>query len=249
MHFFQTPWALCARRSGLIFVLSLALPHIAAAQATSTTKLTGDVGFVSTSGNTDVTTLTINEKLGFAKLGWGLEQSFGVVYGTDSGTVNTSLWRAGLRGERNLVSRLFAVAGVAWDKNRFAGIQSRFEEFLGLRYRAIVAPRDSMDLQLAGSLTQQENIDDTSDSFPAARLGLNYKHLFSSKAYLTETVEYIPNLDETDDYRLNNELALVAPVSEKIGVKLAYVVRFDNVPAATFKKTDTFFTAGIQLTF
>jgi putative salt-induced outer membrane protein len=219
------------------------------AAAASTTKLTADLGFVTTSGNTNITTLTANQKLGFARLGWGLEQSFGVIYGTSDDTVNTSTWRAALRGERLLRGRLNAVLGAGWDRNRFSGIQRRFEEYIGLRVNPIQRPADTLNVQIAASLTQQQNTDGTSDTFPAARLSMAYRHAFTGKAYGLESVEVIPTLESGNHYRINNEASLVAPLSSNIAIKLSYVVRFDNQPPATFQKTDTFLTTGIQVTF
>jgi putative salt-induced outer membrane protein len=210
---------------------------------------TGDLGFVKTSGNTDLTTLNINEKIAFERMGWGFEQLFGSIYGKDGDDVTTSLWRAGLKGERFITPKLSAVLGVAWDKNRFAGIDSRFDEFLGLKYRWVTTETNTFYTELAASLVQQDNTDGTRDNFPAARLGAGYRHNFSSKAYFQDGFEYIPNLDETTDYRINNEAALVAPLSTFVALKFSYIVRFDNLPPAAFKKTDTFFTSGLQVSF
>ncbi|MND03960.1 hypothetical protein D3C83_240200 [compost metagenome] len=52
-----------------------------------------------------------------------------------------------------------------------------------------------------------------------------------------------------DDYRLNSESSLVAPISARIGLKLSQVARFDNRPEPGFKNTDLLFTTGIQITF
>ena len=59
-------------------------------------------------------------------------------------------------------------------------------------------------------------------------------------------------------FRLNTESALVAPISARIGLKLGYVIRYDNLPGLRpdpnpngerFKKTDRFLTAGITLSY
>ena len=237
-----------------------AAPTLAEAQSAPTVQqaeqqkekpklFTGDLGYVKTSGNTDLSTLNINEKIALEKGGWGFEQSFGTVYGTDEGDVTTSLWRAGVKGERFLNAKLSAVLGVAWDKNRFAGIDGRFEEFLGLKYRWVESDRNRFYTELAASLVQQDNVDGTSDDFPAGRVGVGYRRTFSEKAYFEDVFDWIPNLEEGDDYRINNEAALVAPLTQFVALKFSYIVRFDNLPALGFEKTDTFFTSGIQVSF
>ena len=42
---------------------------------------------------------------------------------------------------------------------------------------------------------------------------------------------------------------MVAPLSRHLGLKIGYVVRFDNLPEPDVKKTDRFFTSGLQVTF
>lgn len=210
---------------------------------------TADLGFVKTGGNTDLTTLNASEKIAFERMGWGFEQYFGAIYGKDSSEVTTSLWRSGLKGERFLTSELSAVLGVAWDRNRFAGIDGRFEEFIGLKYRWHTTRTNTFFTELAASMVQQDNTDSTTDNFPAARLGAGYRHNFSSRAYFQDAFEYIPNLEETTDYRINNEAAFVAPLSTFVAIKLSYIIRFDNLPPTDFKKSDTFFTSGLQIAF
>ena len=62
-------------------------------------------------------------------------------------------------------------------------------------------------------------------------------------------MEFLPNLQESRDVRLNTETSLVAPLSGKVAIKLAYAIRFDNLPEPGFKKTDRVFTSGVQIVF
>jgi putative salt-induced outer membrane protein YdiY len=48
---------------------------------------------------------------------------------------------------------------------------------------------------------------------------------------------------------VNTETGLVAPISSHIGLKLSYVIRFDNQPEPGFKKTDRLLTSGVQVTY
>ena len=65
---------------------------------------------------------------------------------------------------------------------------------------------------------------------PAARVGADYKHLFSEIAYFQQTVEYLPNLSDTEVYFVNTESSLVAPLTTSLGIKVGYVVRFNSAP-------------------
>ncbi len=72
---------------------------------------------------------------------------------------------------------------------------------------------------------------------------------FGGAAFFLQTLEAVPNLEVTEDFRLNSESALVAPLSQRIALKLGYLVRFDNLPEPGFLSTDRVFTSGLQVTF
>ena len=64
----------------------------------------------------------------------------------------------------------------------------------------------------------------------AARAAGSYKHLFNETAYFLQLAEFLPNLDDGDDLRINTESSLVAPLSNVIALKLSYAIKFDNLP-------------------
>lgn len=68
-------------------------------------------------------------------------------------------------------------------------------------------------------------------------------------SYLQLTSEVLPNLEESEDLRVNSGAELVAPISAQIAMKLAYALRYDNLPEPGFEKTDRLFTAGLQISF
>jgi len=231
-------------------IAAAAAPLAAQDPPTIVTKFTSDFGYVSTSGNTEVTTLSVGEKLTQARGRLALEQNFSLVYGEQTGTVITSNLRTGLRADYKIDALFALFGGVAYDRNAFAGIRRRFEEQIGLQFRAIAAPRDTVNFEGGGSVTQQTSTDGTeSINFPSARMAIAWRHLFSAASYFQQNVEVLPNLKDTEDWRLNTESSLIAPISARIGVKVSYVIRYDNLPEAGFTTTDRLFTTGVQLTF
>ena len=73
--------------------------------------------------------------------------------------------------------------------------------------------------------------------------------ILEDRAFHAERLEYLANLNTTEDYRINFEGNLVAPISKHIGLKVGYVVKFDNLPEPGVKSTDRFATAGLQVTY
>jgi putative salt-induced outer membrane protein len=233
-----------------LVALALAAPALAAQDpAPVVTKITADFGYVQAAGNSQVTTTSVGQKLTQTRGRLGVEQTFNFVYGEQEGVVNTNFLRVGLRGDYKLGGHFAAFASVAFDRNSFAGIERRFEENLGISWRAIGAPRDTLSVEVGASVTQQRSTAGVVQDFPAGRAAFAYRHLFSPTSYLLQTVEAIPNFKDTEDFRVNTETAVVAPISARIGLKLAYVVRFDHLPEPGFQKTDRIFVTGVQITF
>ncbi len=210
-------------------------------------QLTGDIGYVNTAGNTNISTLNIGEKLGYNLSRVTLTHFFSLIYGETDGQTTTSLWRTGVRGEYALSSRTAVFTSAGFDKNRFAGIQRRFEEGAGLGFKAITTEHDKLEFEAGLSLTQQRSTVGVDDDFTSARAAGTFQHNFTPTAFFQQLVEVLPNLEVSEDLRLNSETSLVAPLSKRFAVKLAYVIRYDKLPEPTFKKTDRLFTTGLQI--
>lgn len=210
---------------------------------------TVDLGFVNTAGNTEVTTLNGGEKIAYTMARWGVTQSFSVVYGQTSGVTTASQWKAGLRGDRTLAGSTSVYVLGHFERNTFAGVKWYFQESAGLGFTVVEDSTNVLKAQLGASYIQQRSVADSTASFIAARAAADYRYNITSSAYAQQAVELLPNLQDRNDLRVNSETALVAPISQHIALKLAYVVRFDNQPEPGYKKTDRTFTSGLQIAF
>lgn len=239
------------RVAALALALVATAPALLAqdAPAPVVTKITADLGYVAVSGNTQLTTLSIGEKLTQSRGRLSLEQGIGFVYSQQADSVTTNFLRLYGRGDYKIDKVLAAYLGLAYDRNRFAGIEHRYEEALGLTARLLGTGSDTIRVEGGGQFTQQLGTDGIQQNFPSARGAASWRHAFSASAYFLQTVEYLPNLKETVDWRVNSESGLVAPISAKINLKLSYVVRYDNLPQPGFSEIDRLFTTGLQITF
>lgn len=211
-------------------------------------ELTGDVGLVNTAGNSDVTTLNVGEKVTHNRGRITVKQNFALLYGRTDGTTTTSQWRTGVRGDLAMSSRLAVFALTGFDRNRFAGIDRRFEEGVGIAFKVLATERTKLDLETGLSMIQQRSTLDVTNNFSAARAASVFQYNFKPTAYFLQSVEVLPNLEETDDLRVNTETALVAPLSRRLAIKISYVIRYDKLPEPGFEKTDRLLTSGLQVT-
>jgi putative salt-induced outer membrane protein len=212
-------------------------------------KNVADFGLVNAAGNTDVTTLNAADTLTYTAAPWRAGGLFSVIYGETDGETTASSWRLGGRVERDLTPRLSLYGLVGWDKDRFAGIDRRFEESAGLAFRVVDQNPNHVVLDAGVGFYQQRNTLDVSDEFVAARLAALYQYDLAEKAYFRQTVEVLPSFETSEDVRVNSDTSLVVPVWKAFAVKVSYVVRYDRLPEPGFETTDRTFTTGVQYTY
>jgi putative salt-induced outer membrane protein len=238
------------RIAALALALAAIAPDGGAQEAPAVvTKITADIGYVAVTGNTRVTTFNIGEKLTQGRGRLALEQSIALVFSKQADSVISNYLRANLRGDYKIDRLLALFTGVTFDRNTFAGIERRFEEQLGITARLVGTTRDTVRVEGGGTFTQQVGTDGIQQNFPSARGAFQWRHAFTEAAYFAQNIEYIPNLKQTEDWRVNTESGIVAPLSARIGLKIAYVIRYDNLPQAGFSEIDRLFTSGLQITF
>ncbi|HEU4988624.1 MAG TPA: DUF481 domain-containing protein [Gemmatimonadaceae bacterium] len=237
-------------RPTLVAVALLAAAGVAGAQtAKPTTSFTGDLGYVSASGNTRLSTMNLGDKLVHTSGLWTFTQTAAYVQGETKGVQTANQFLIAGRADYAFQPRLSLFAGASYERNPFAGFNRRTNELLGVRWKAVEAPSDSLAVDAGGALTQQTDVNDSTENYPAARLAASYKHSFSKAAYFQENVEYLPDLKTSGAYRMNSTSALVAPISAHIGIKVSYAVQYNSRPPENFGTTDRLLTTGVQVTF
>lgn len=222
----------------------------AAAQTPDTTKLTVGLGLVTTGGNTNVTTFNFGNSFSYIHRPWVFSEAASMIYGSTHDTVNNDQYHLLLRVDYSLHDGLSAYFYGGFDRDRFAGIVSRYQEAAGIAWKAVERPRDLLTLEVGLGENQQRDVgSDSSASFLAARGAVTYKHMLNKTAYVQEAAEMLPDLQHSKNLRINSATDLVAPLSTVVSLKVGYTVRFDNLPPVGFKKTDRILTTGIQIAF
>lgn len=212
-------------------------------------RLAFDLGLVNASGNTDVTTLNVGEHLSYVTGPWTLAHETIAIEGRSKGSETAAQYSSALRVDRAFSPRFGAYALAGWYRNPFAGIGRRFDEGTGLTAKLIARPHDVLSGEAGISFVQERNTALLENTFSAGRGALLYKHNFTDAASLQQAVELLADLKHSDDRRVNSETSLTAPLSKRISLKAAYLIRFQNLPQPGFKKTDRVLTTGVQIVF
>ena len=240
---FRRWWPLAA---AILAIAPLLATRLHAQDKPKPRELNADIGYVSTTGNTEISAFNLGEKLVLRAGKWEHKQQFGSVYASQDGKQTSNLLFTNWRSDWSFHPRLALFGYAGFDRNTFAGISRRFEEALGVSAKLVTLANDAWSLEAGLGMNQQRAVDGTNKSFASVRSATVYRHNFTKAAYVQQGVEFLPNLDTSEDSRVNSETALVAPISSHIGMKFAYVIRFDNLPETGRAKNDRIFTSGLQ---
>jgi putative salt-induced outer membrane protein len=213
----------------------------------------GTLGYVQTSGNTDLSTVNVTERLAWRPdSAWQFTHTGAWVYGKTGSVESANQILADLRADYALRSNIYAYGLVTYERNTYAGIEHRYAELLGLGWAALATPKQTLSVD-AGAGNTQQLTGGVSASYWVLRLAPRYRYNITDKAYAEEVLEFLENLKNTDDFRTTSTTALVAPLTRSIAIRLSYLMRYTAQPpvnpatASPFKKLDTTFQSGIQI--
>lgn len=204
------------------------------------------LSYLATSGNSE--TASTGFDAGFNRPGkvWSTEGSAAGVSVTRKRRRTAESYNAMGRLKRRLRKSLQLTVGVRWERNRFAGIDSRQAADVSLLWEIRETP--ALKLRALGGLSfgREEPRGDRPavDSF-GGLLQVSGDVKLSETAAWDGQVTFFPNFDDAEDYRLNGHFGVQAALNRHLGIRLGYDVKFDNQPVRGFGTTDTATTASL----
>lgn len=216
------------------------------APAEKPTKITADLAYIQTDGNTEVTTITGGEKIEHRLTMWAFSQEARAVWGETDGVETAGRYDAALRGDYLISERVSAFLLGVWRRNAFAGISRQFEEGVGLSWHAVTGRPHVLDIEGGGGLLQRRTTLGTNEDFPTARAALLYQYYFAEKAYFEARGAHLLGLEDSDDSQTEARFALIAPLGGGFSVKLGYDLYYRSEPLPGLEDLDTTLSAGLQ---
>jgi len=210
-----------------------------------------DFSFVDTGGNTVVTSLSAKNFLKYEfsdelQAAWKL----GVLYGKSGGEKNAESYFSDLHLDYLFTKHLYSFVNVGWSKDKFAGIDSRYYVGPGVGYNFLTGPKHFLSAEISLNYVNEKYTDDTYKEYLGGRAFAEYEYAFTDKNKFSQSVEYLHDFYDSDNYNVNSETALISALSDYLSLKTSYLVKYNNQPVpSTLKETDTILSVTLVVNF
>ncbi len=205
-----------------------------------------ELSFVETTGNTETVSLAAKNvlKYQFSEKLLGT-WSVGLLLVEADQVTTAEQYSTRIRLDYIISERFYTFADTGWFQDEPAGVDSRIDLGAGAGYKFLTGPDHEM-LGEAGLIqTSEEFTDGTDNDYLGSRLFGRYAYNFNEKSQFSQSLEYLQDFDDTDNYIFNSETALTTVMSDVLSFKTSYVVNYDNVPPPGSEDTDTKLSATL----
>lgn len=204
------------------------------------------LSYLATMGNAETSSAGIDASYRREWGVWSLDATAASVRATRNDTETAENASSQLRGRRKIADGLEATAGLRGETNRFAGIDLRTIADTSLAWNAVTTPSWRVRTLWGVSWTREEPRGDRPVSTSlGGLLQLQNTVRISEGSELNSQVTAYPDMEDTEDYRINANLALQAALNRHLALRLGYDIRYDNEPIHGFQRTDSTSTASL----
>jgi len=234
----------------LLILICLILPSIAIAEE-SKWQDEAELSFVSTGGNTEVTSLSAKNKLTYQfteklKGQWDLS----ALYGETEDVRTAERYATQVRLDYDLTDRIYMAGIGGWQQDEFAGIEQRLYLGPAVGYKILTGPKHTLSAEGGIDYVTEEYTNDEDADFMRGRAFGSYEFLLTEKSKFSQTLELLYAFDDGDNYNINSVSALITSLSDTFSIKTSYEILYDNEPVPdTLEETDTILSVALIVNF
>ena len=135
-------------------------------------------------------------------------------------------------------------------KDKFAGFDSRYYVGPGAGYKFLMGPKHILVGEVGLRYVNEEYTNNTDADYLEGLAFAEYEYAFTNKNKFSQSLEFLYDFENSDNYRLNSETALLSSLSDYLSLKTSYVIKYDNEPVpSTLDDTDTILAIALVVNF
>ena len=209
-------------------------------------------GFSDKSGNSRArglsTTLDIERRTSRDRvtLGFGLNREESESPAGDFETT-VSKYHGSLRLDVFTSARIFIFGATRQERDRFQDIALRSSYNLGVGFQALTTEASDLSFSFAGGVRREKFISAGSETAKVAALGGKLRHDFGP-AVLLWKVEFSPEVEAVEDFRLVSDASITAPLFMGIGFRVGALNEYNSRPQPGIERRDLLLTTRLSYT-
>lgn len=224
-----------------------------------------NAGLTMTDGNSETlaanaSLVTEGEKDGLGSVIAGIEGNYGE--STVESTATAADGAVTVREENETTienAKAYANAKKTLSPMTFASLDGSllYDDVALIDYRATLGPglgfylvkNDKRSLSLeAGPSYVWEKVDGETDDYLALRFAERYSCQATKTAKLVQSLEYVPEAEDFDNYLLAGEIGVEAALNDHLSLRVVLQDKYDNTPAEGKERNDLSLIAGLGWT-
>ncbi len=202
------------------------------------------LGFTLTEGNSDSVLFTLT---GRADKKWGRHEvhlGTDIAYGESDSIKNNENARAFGQYNYLFTERWYAYIRADGLHDSIADIEYRFTIGPGVGYYFIKTASTSFSLEGGPGVVFEKQGSDKHNYF-TARIAERFEHKFNERVKIWEMVEFLPQLDNFNNFIVNSELGVESALSRAWALRVVLQDTYDNEPAPGREENDLKLIAAV----
>ncbi len=224
------------KNSIAVMVLLGATGQSFAAESTPPWKGEAELGIVSTSGNTENTSIKARAGVVHEQGKWRHTAKFDALNTSDATRTTSERYALSGKSDYKFDERSYAFGLVNYENDRFAGFDYRTSEVLGYGYRVINQDNLTLDLEVGPGARQTQLRNSSSKNEFMGYLSGKLLWKFSPSASLSE---HLTTEIGSDTTITRSVTALTAQLAGSLAMKLSFTARHISEVPASVKDMDT----------
>lgn len=209
-------------------------------------KGSSEISFVNANGNTKSQTLSNKDRFEYGSGPALLELEAGALRAKSKSQLIAEQYFGSEKTGYKWTERDYAFEKLRWDKDRFAGVNNRYDFTLGLGRKLVDRKPDILVGEVgAGRVWEDRLPPSPANDFMSGRAYVRYERALSATSGFSQDAEYLHSFDTPRDYRLKTETAVTAAVNTILSLKTSFVWKRVGLPPAGFIKDDTILSAAL----
>ncbi|MFZ4689248.1 MAG: DUF481 domain-containing protein [Polymorphobacter sp.] len=197
---------------------------------------TAEIGAFQSTGNTDNSGVTLNLKIRREGIRWTHQLRGDLDYQREDKETSRERYNANYEGNYKFTQRFYALGTVSYDSDRFAGIDDRFAESIGLGYVVVARPTLDLRIDAGPGLRQTDFTDGRRFNALGGRGSLNLRWEILSGLIFSQSATLFA--DEVNTSLLSHT-AMTADVTSRLSVRLSLRITTESNPPVGRETNDT----------